>query len=169
MRAWSLAILAGSLAGCATTPEVYEQRMQDTYAFIEAWERAVTGEADDRGWSMLSTSARSGFADEAQYVALAEAADWAAFEVTPVIGHCDDLWACSISVVVSREANAIPDFLRHAPLDRDGKRLPLLVIVDQDDDGRPDAPDDGGGNGFMSVWWGRLPWPDPRIGGNIGG
>ena len=73
LRFW-LASLAVGLAACGTVPDDYDRRMRDTYAFIEQWERALKGEADDRGWSLLSGNARAGFDDEAQYVALAEAA-----------------------------------------------------------------------------------------------
>ena len=164
-----LAMLAACAAGCATTPDAYEQRMQDTYAFVDAWENAVSGGSDDRGWSLLSPAAQRGFFDEAAYVALAEAADWSRFELTTVGGHCDDLWMCSIRINLPRDPTAIPEFLTKPPLDDDGKLSGLLVVHDQDDDGVPDAPKDDLGNGSLWVWWERVPWSDPGVGGSLGG
>lgn len=167
LRFW-LASLAVGLAACGTVPDDYDRRMRDTYAFIEQWERALKGEADDRGWSLLSGNARAGFDDEAQYVALAEAADWTSFELTPVGGFCDDLYACSIGVVVSPDPSSTPAFLLRSPNDADDSSYHLLVLVDEDEDGAADEPRADVGNGFVQVWWERVPWPAPGIGGGGG-
>lgn len=163
------AILAAAfLTACATTPASYEQRMQDTYAFIEAWERALEGGAEDRGWSMLSDSGRRGFDDEEQYVALAEAADWSAFDLTPQGGFCDDLYACSIGVLVPQDRTSIPAFLLESPRDGTDNSYRLIGIADENEDGAADPPQFDLGNAWMSVWWERVPWPDPGIGGGGG-
>lgn len=160
------AIVVGvAVAGCATTPESYEQRMQDTYAFIDQWEAALEGSADDRGWSMLAGAAQRGFTDQDQYVELATATDWSAFDIVPLNGRCDDLYACSISVLVAGDVDAVPDFLQHAPNAGEEISARLIQFADADDDGVPDEPDPEFGNASVNVWWERVPWPDPGIGG----
>jgi len=142
--------------------------MQDTYAFIDAWEQALEGGSEARGWSMLSDAAREGFDGEAQYVALAEAADWSAFDLSPVNGRCDDLYACNVEVVVPQEPDAIPSFLLKSPRDAEAAGHWLVILNDEDDDGAADPPDAEFGNAQMQVWWERVPWPDPGIGGGGG-
>ena len=142
--------------------------MQDTYAFIDAWEQALEGGSEDRGWSMLSDAARGGFDGEAQYVALAEAADWSAFDLSPVTGRCDDLYACNIHVVVPRQPDAIPPFLLTSPRNAEDAAYGLLMIEDEDEDGAADPPDGELGNAQVQVWWERVPWPDAGIGGGGG-
>ena len=158
-------VVAITVVGCATTPESYEQRMQATYAFIDAWEAALGGEAEDRGWSMLAGAAQRGFADQAQYVELAAATDWSAFDIVPLIGQCDDLYACSISVLVAGDVDALPDFLQRPPNAPDDIAAQLVRFADTDDDGVPDEADPEFGNANVNVWWERVPWPDPGIGG----
>jgi hypothetical protein len=161
------AIIVGTaLAGCATTPESYEQRMHDTYAFIDRWEAALHGQADDRGWSMLSGAAQRGFTDREQYVELATATDWSAFEIVPLTGFCDDLYACSISVLVAGDVDAVPGFLLRAPQAPGELAARMVQFADADDDGVPDEADPQFGNAYINVWWERVPWSDPGIGGS---
>ena len=154
-----------AVSGCSATPESYEARMEDTYAFIDAWEAAIAGDAEDRGWSMLAGAAQRGFVDQAQYVDMAAATDWTAFDIVPLDGFCDDLYACSISVLVAGDVDAVPDFLQQAPNAPDEISARLLVFADTDDDGTPDPPDPEFGNAYVNVWWERVPWPAPGIGG----
>ena len=169
MRFWPAILgVVALLSACVTTPASYERRMQDTYGFIEAWERALEGGEEDRGWSMLSDGARQGFDDEAQYVALAGAADWSAFDISPQGGHCDDLYACSIGVLVPQDASSIPAFLLRSPRDGIDNSYRLIAITDENEDGQADPPEFDLGNAYMSVWWERVPWPAPSIEGSGG-
>lgn len=153
------------VVACQATPLGYERRMQDTYAFIDAWEVALEGGRDDRGWSMLSDSAQGAYESKEQYVALASAADWSAFDLVPFNGHCDDLVWCSISLRIPGGVASVPEFLVASPT---GEKTRLVAFVDNDQDGEPDSPDSEFGNGWMQVWWERVPWPDPGIGGGGG-
>lgn len=156
------------LASCATTPDGYDERMQDTYAYLIEWEHAIEGAASDRGWSMLSPAGRRGFESEAQYVSLAEGADWSAFEIQPLVGHCDDLFACNISILIPGGPESTPEYLLSSPNDRRDTAFWLLHFNNSDQDGDADPPDPDLGNAQVQVWWERVPWPDPGIGGGGG-
>ena len=169
-RAVAAGAIAGAvaLAGCGATPDSYEQRMQDTYAFVEAWEGALEGDAEDRGWSMLSAQAQGGFEGDAQYVALADAADWSTFDLQPLTGACDDLYACSVSVLVVGGQASVPEFLLRSPNDQPDNAFRLVGLVDLDGDRITDSPDPEAGNAFVQVLWERVPWPAPGIDGGGG-
>lgn len=160
-------ILGFSLVACSAMPERYDDRVRDTLDHIEAWEQAIEGSAPDRGWSMLSLAGQRGFASEEQYISLAEAADWSAFDLQPLAGYCDDLYACNINVLVPGGIESAPAFLLSSPNDRENARYGLLLF-NPVDGGPPGAPDPELGNAQMQVLWERVPWPDAGIGGGGG-
>lgn len=163
----SLALSVG-LAACSSTAARYDQRMEDTYAFIDQWESALKGGAEDRGWSMLSQASRRGFDSEDQYVELAAAADWSDLEITPLAGYCDDLHACSINLLIAGGIDSVPKMLLKSPNDNEADAYRLLHFNDFDQDGHAGEVDPEVGNAQIQVWWERVPWADPGIGGGGG-
>ena len=98
---------------------------------IEYFE-AIAGGAPDRGWSLILPDSLRAYRDQAQYIDLAEAADWEAFSWNLANdGHyCEDAGAfCVVRLEVA--SAAVPSFLLEAPRSAPDD---LLRTIQMDDD-----------------------------------
>lgn len=99
------------LTGCGASDT--PGRRQDAVDLAQRYLDAVSGDEPDRGWSLLHPSAQEAWGTEADYVAEAEGAEWARFEVAAVEAlYCDDGIICPVALNVENGEDSVPDFLR---------------------------------------------------------
>lgn len=105
-------VLTIATTSCAEPTDTPERRA-DAEAIAHDFLTALTGAADDRGWSMLHSASRDGWSAEEEYVAAVERADWTSFQFRVIETlFCDDGVMCSVTVKVAGGVGAVPDFLR---------------------------------------------------------
>jgi hypothetical protein len=113
-----------------------DDRSAEARALVGRYAEAVSGGSTDRGWALLHPEMRRlMFEDnEAQYVALAEAADWSGFHVVVGDAAADDaggsLYFVSIQAPGGR--GSVPAFLL---AHRDWSLLPLVQLAGRDPTG----------------------------------
>lgn len=104
--------VAAVLSAC-TGPSDAPDKQEQAARWADAYLQAVSGAAEDRGWSLLHPGSQQQWKDEAAYVAAAESADWSefTFEVLDTL-YCDDGVMCQVLVDVPGGLDAAPNFLR---------------------------------------------------------
>lgn len=104
----------GLLTGCG--PSDTPQRRDEAVAMAQRYLDAVSGQAVDRGWSLLHPSAQDAWGSQGDFIAAAEAADWSDFEVAATEAlRCDDGIWCPVALDVANGEESVPDFLLASP------------------------------------------------------
>lgn len=111
-RLLALVICLALLVGCASDTAARRQEAVDP---AKRYIDAVRGGEADRGWSLLHPSAQDAWDSEADYVTVAENADWSTFTAVGVEAlYCDDGVICPVVLDVESGEGSVPGFL-HAP------------------------------------------------------
>jgi hypothetical protein len=128
MRGAVSALTALLLLGCTG-----EDRSADARALVGHYAEAVSGGSADRGWGLLHPEMRRLiFEDnEAEYLALAEAADWSTFQVVVADAAADDVGGSLYFVSIRAPAgpDSVPTFLL---AHREWSLLPLVQLAGRD-------------------------------------
>lgn len=103
--------LTGLLAACGAPDN--PGRRQEAADLAKEYLLAVTGQAADRGWSLLYRSAREAWGTEDEYVAMMAAQEWSRFDfgVLETI-HCDDGLICQVAIELVNGPESVPLPLR---------------------------------------------------------
>lgn len=119
---------------------------------------ALTGDAADRGWSLILPDSRRAYADAEQYGELATEADWSRFNWQLVgDGSCEDGGVyCVVRLQIDDAPGSIPAFLQDPPGSREDDLFMTFRL--DDDDATP-------GNAEITVYFD----PDGTSGILLGG
>jgi len=121
--------------------------------------RALAGEAEDRGWSLIVPDSRRAYANKEQYIELADATEWGEFawEFSGESDYCEDGGVyCVVRLQVEGAPQTIPNFLLSAPQSRGDDTLRTL---------RYDADESTPGNTEIVVYF----TPGGPFGVSLGG
>jgi hypothetical protein len=111
MRAVVALAAVGLLGGCAAPDN--PGRRQEAADVAREYLLAVSGQATDRGWSLLYRSAREAWGTEDEYVATMAAEDWSRFHVGALETiRCDDGLICQVALDILNGRESVPLPLR---------------------------------------------------------
>jgi hypothetical protein len=109
MQTIGITLCAMLLAACIGGPPDNPKRRAEAAELAERYLAAVAGAEADRGWSLLTDSARAEWASEAAWVASLEAAHWSGFDVSVIeVISCDDGYICPVALQVSNGPASVP-------------------------------------------------------------
>lgn len=127
-RRAAVAVLAVILAVAGCTGESRGD-VSAARRFADDYLSAISGDAADRGWSLILPDSRRAYRDQTQYLQLSADAAWESFSWVLVEegDYCED---GGVYCVVRLEIQGAPDFLIEAPESRPDDRFFTLRMND---------------------------------------